>query len=264
MESTGTEYGTADNTKWAYELDDGAPVSACLHGQVADAITGMPEPELGSASAAIRRPFGDVTSNFAEFYAFAYASDMKSPDTKPKSMLGLRFSPNRPPGSAAKRLWSTELPPLPRPAGGNARITASVLAPVRAHTQPQDGSSSPTRHSTLATGGPAATSDAYDSPTRSTQPPPWGAPSHPNNNNKSDLRGAPRQHFGRQLGEAAVGVHATKAVMGSSNSGLLFPQSAGQQGPLVAPDCCAAEQVDEQMQDEADENAAVKPVAAAQ
>jgi hypothetical protein len=95
---------------WTYELDDGAPVNSSLHG---------PGAQLSAPVApGPRMPFGDVTLNFAEYYApfLDSAADLKSPDRNGRRLGASRFSPNRPPGSgAAKKLvWNKDLPPLPR------------------------------------------------------------------------------------------------------------------------------------------------------
>ncbi|KAG2454711.1 hypothetical protein HYH02_000548 [Chlamydomonas schloesseri] len=81
---------------------------------------------------------------------------MKSPPRASGLGLGYRYSPAKPPGSAAKRLWSgNDLPPLPRPGGTNAQRVATALAGARG---PQDGSASndgsPTRHAPLARTAP--------------------------------------------------------------------------------------------------------------
>lgn len=102
----------AMDAKMPFDFNDGAPVLA--HG--AHQSPGVVQ----------RKPFGDVTSRFAEYYA-----DVKSPPpSHGKSRLGAA-SPTgaRGPGSAVKRLWSTELPPLPRPGGvaaGGSRALAAL------------------------------------------------------------------------------------------------------------------------------------------
>ncbi len=105
----------AMDAEMPFDFDDGAPVDwALAHG--AHQSPGVVQ----------RKPFGDVTSRFAEYYA-----DVKSPPpSHGKSRLGAA-SPTGPrgPGSAVKRLWSTELPPLPRPGGiaaGGSRALAAL------------------------------------------------------------------------------------------------------------------------------------------
>ncbi|GIL58706.1 hypothetical protein Vafri_13711 [Volvox africanus] len=116
-----------DGEAWTYELDDGAPVNPSLHG------TGNVTVNSGTTSS--RVPFGDVTSNFAEYYApFHDSGELKSPDRYRRS----RFSPNRPPGNGAvkRSLWNKDLPPLPP-------VMQTVLDD-RLQTPEQDAS--PTRH----------------------------------------------------------------------------------------------------------------------
>ncbi|PNW84406.1 hypothetical protein CHLRE_03g144304v5 [Chlamydomonas reinhardtii] len=137
---------SAPEQEQSYEIDDGRPVNESLQAAHPPDSNGEP-----------RRAFADISSNFTEFYAAALAAaqDMKSP---PRSNLGLgfRYSPAKPTGSAAKRLWSgNELPPLPRPGGTNAQRVMTALAAARG---PQDGSTSvdgsPTRHAPLARTAP--------------------------------------------------------------------------------------------------------------
>ncbi|PNH10711.1 hypothetical protein TSOC_002508 [Tetrabaena socialis] len=131
---------------FAYELDDGAPVSAFLHG-AGECST----QQAGPSAVAARRPFGDVTSNFTEFYAaaLAAAAELKSPP-RPGSRFAIGSPTRAAPGSAAKRLWSTELPPLPRPAlagGSSAQRVAAALEAARPTGSGQEGSNTtPTRH----------------------------------------------------------------------------------------------------------------------
>lgn len=104
-----TDTEMIDDPVSAYDFDDGAPVSSNLHDFDAEA----PADSLTDNDVPARRAFGDVTSNFSDFYAsfLANATDIKTPERN-KRFSTSRFSPNRP-VSAAKLLWSTELPPLP-------------------------------------------------------------------------------------------------------------------------------------------------------
>ncbi|GLI59594.1 hypothetical protein VaNZ11_001523, partial [Volvox africanus] len=119
-----------DGKAWTYELDDGAPVNPSLHG------TGNVTVNSGTASS--RVPFGDVTSNFAEYYApFHDNGELKSPDRYRRS----RFSPCRPPGNGAvkRSLWNKDLPPLPP-------IMQTVPSSLDDGLQPSKRDASPTRH----------------------------------------------------------------------------------------------------------------------
>ncbi|GIL97623.1 hypothetical protein Vretimale_3213 [Volvox reticuliferus] len=119
-----------DGEAWTYELDDGAPVNPTLHGT--GNVTVIP------STTSSRVPFGDVTSNFAEYYApFLDNGDLKSPDRYRRS----RFSPNRPPcnGAVKRSLWNKDLPPM-------APIMQTAPSSLDERLQPSERDVSPTRH----------------------------------------------------------------------------------------------------------------------
>ncbi|KAG2495345.1 hypothetical protein HYH03_006614 [Edaphochlamys debaryana] len=153
----------------SYELDDGAPVNELLCTSEMGEPTPGPRPGDGLTQ---RRPFGDISQQWADFYA-PQTEDKAAAGGTPKRPAGTRFSPTRGPGSAAKRLWSSELPPLPRPGLGTNRVATALAAAGGRQPAPQESAGSPTRH---RPGGALPRIPSLDSNGAPLGPPPQAAP----------------------------------------------------------------------------------------